>query len=463
MPTPFIMPKFDMDQEKAKIVSWEKREGDFVKADEAVLTVETDKVAIEVPAPATGTLAGIRFQAGDVVPVTTVIAYILKEEESLRDLPAEDAPSITQAAPATIETTKGNGKAAPPSSANAVSATPVAMRAAKELGVDLSKVPPSGTRITREDVERYAASRPKPATRKMDGADARRAGRVTVAATPAARRLARELDAPLGSLAGSGPRGRVQAGDVVAFAEKAQAPVVTAFADRPAEVIPLAGMRQAIAERMQASFQETPHIALTVEADMSALEASRARLNELAARDGVGKVTVTALLVKIVGWVLQRHPYLNASLKQGQIHLWKDINVGVAIAVPDGLIVPVIRNANRKSIREIVAALHDLAARAKEGRLDLGDVQHGTFTISNLGMFGIRQFRAIINPPESAILAVGAVVRKPVVIDDQDEVAVRPILALTLSADHRVVDGVGAARFLADLVQAIEMPETLLY
>jgi pyruvate dehydrogenase E2 component (dihydrolipoamide acetyltransferase) len=196
---------------------------------------------------------------------------------------------------------------------------------------------------------------------------------------------------------------------------------------------------------------------------VTALEALRQRLNIYAAALGNPKITLTAILVRLAAWALERHPMLNASLLGDQMYLWKEVNVGVATSIPDGLIVPVIHQANLKSLHEIVAALQHLAARAKEGKLTLADVQHGTFTISNLGMFGIRRFRAIINPPESAILAVGSVVRKPVVINERDEVAVRPVLELTLSADHRLVDGVAAARFLSDLVQVLESPELVLY
>jgi pyruvate dehydrogenase E2 component (dihydrolipoamide acetyltransferase) len=272
--------------------------------------------------------------------------------------------------------------------------------------------------------------------------------------------LARENDLPLESIPGSGPRGRIQAADVAGVTRP---PAAVKVGTRAAQVVPLTGIRQTIAERMTASFHDIPHISLTVEADATRLESSQKSLSKLAEKDGTGKITVTALLVKIVAWALERNPYLNASLIDGKIHLWQDINIGVATAIPDGLIVPVIRQVGQKSIREIALALQDLSLRAREGRLALSDVQQGTFTISNLGMFGIRQFRAVINPPESAILAVGAVVRKPVVINDKDEVAVRPIIAITVSADHRVIDGVVAARFLSDLVQGIESPESLLY
>jgi pyruvate dehydrogenase E2 component (dihydrolipoamide acetyltransferase) len=324
---------------------------------------------------------------------------------------------------------------------------------AKELSLDLSRIPAAGERIKREDVERFLESQ------KGAGAEKEPLPAGKVAATPAARRLAREAGIPLDSLTGSGPRGRIQAVDVKA----APLPAPAAMGERQAEVIPLAGMRQKIAERMQASFQEAPHIALTIEADVTRLEAACERMNEIATRSGAGKVSLTALLVKVTAWALERHPYINASLVDGQIYLWKDVNIGVATALEDGLIVPVIQQANRLSVRQIADALADLSIRARENRLTLADVQRGTFTISNLGMFGIHQFRAVINPPESAILAVGAVVRKPVVVDEQDTVAVRPRMSITISADHRVIDGVAAARFLNDLMLAIEMPETLLY
>ena len=399
-----------------------------------MLVVETEKVAIDVPAPASGILAGICAQEGEVVPIAQVIAYILKEGESLADLERAETPA----------------------SIHTVNATPVARRMAKELDVDLTQVNATTERITRSDVERYIAGNPAPA------------GRVAVAATPAARRLARERGINIRDLSGSGPRGRIQAGDIPGTAaaevpERDRALDKLARVERPAKIIPMAGMRRTIAERMQASFHDAPHIALSIEADVTHLQETRSRLNSFADRQGYGKVTLTALLVRIVAWALKQQPALNASLIGEQIHVWEDINIGVATALPDGLIVPVIQQANYKTIGEIAAALQDLTARAKEGKLSLADVQHGTFTISNLGMFGIQQFRAIINPPESAILAVGAVTRKPVVINERDEVGVRPMVSLTLAADHRIVDGATAARFLANILQTVEAPDILLY
>lgn len=482
MPVAFIMPKVDMDQEKATIISWLKKEGDLITLDETVLVVETEKVAIDVPAPATGTLVGIRFKDGDVVPIAQVIAYVLQKGESIKDIPS-DGPSQAQpaviaskpapAAPVLKALPANQPESVPPSSSVgqivAHTATPIAMRMAKELGIDIGQVPASAERITREDVERFIQSRDqaKPEQEQSANQDMNTA---KISATPAARRLAREAGIPLESIAGSGPQGRIQAADVV-YAPRMTAPVMALersavsapISERPARVVPLTGMRLKIAQRLQASFQESPHIALTVEVDVTRLEAVRSIMNSIAVREKAGKISLTALLVKIVAWALGRNPYINASLIDNQIQLWQDVNIGVATALEDGLIVPVIHKTNLLSVHQIAVALGDLSTRAREGRLSLSDVQRGTFTISNLGMFGIQQFRAIINPPESAILAVGAVVRKPVVVDEQDSVAVRPMMVMTIAADHRVIDGVVAARFLADLVQGIEFPETLLY
>jgi pyruvate dehydrogenase E2 component (dihydrolipoamide acetyltransferase) len=409
-----------------------------------VLTVETEKVAIDVPAPATGTLAGILFKDGDVVPVTKVIAYILKEGETLADLPKADLPT----SPSKPEVVPISQPVAAPQVAS-MAATPIAIRMAKEEGVDLSKVPASGDRITREDVERFIV-------------DQKSKGRVTVPATPAARRVARESGVALETVAGSGPRGRVQSVDVVTAA-KSVLISTTEVNGREAEVVPLTSIRRTIAQRMQQSFQESPHIALTVDVDMTEAENVRKRFNTQAEKLKQPRITVTALMIKVVAWALVRNPYINASFNGDSISLWKDVNIGVATAVPQGLVVPVLKGADHLGVSEINMRLVELAERARENKLKLDDVQGGTFTISNLGMFGIRQFRAVINPPESAILAVGSVVRKPTVVDDTDKVEVRPMVSLTLSADHRVIDGIVAARFLSDLVIGLEAPSMLLF
>lgn len=443
MPVPVIMPKVDMDQEKATIISWEKAEGDEVKYDETLLTVETEKVSIDVNSPADGILAGILFENGAVVPVATVIAYILKPGEKL------DAPGHSAHKNASSPSSNTDKPEVLPEKSEC-QATPVAQRIAKELNIDLSDVPTKNRIINREDVEAYAASLSEEANIPDQKSD-------KIAATPAARRVAKEKGISLSSLQGSGPHGRIQEKDVKPTIPDQKPTIAT----RDAVIVPMSSKRAYIAQKMQSSFQIAPHIAETIDADVSQLEAMRSRLNANIDPSGKDKVTFTAIMVKLVAWALKQNPYLNSSLIEDQIHLWKEINIGVATALEDGLIVPVISDADKLSFKEIAYQLNDLTQRAKLGKIGLSEVQRGTFTISNLGMYGITQFRAIINPPEVGILAVSSVVRKPIVIDHRDTIAVRPILNLTLSADHRVIDGVVAAKFLANLASVIEHPEIL--
>jgi pyruvate dehydrogenase E2 component (dihydrolipoamide acetyltransferase) len=226
-------------------------------------------------------------------------------------------------------------------------------------------------------------------------------------------------------------------------------------------------MRRTIAERMQQSYQSAPHITFSAEVDMAAALALRRELNALAQANDETQVSVTALLVKTCAWALRRHPRLNASLQADGIHLHGTINIGVAVALDaegGGLIVPVVQGADQAGLAEIAERLQALTERARQGRLRPEDVAGGTFTLSNLGMFGIDDFTAIINPPECAILAVGRIAKRPVVLEGEagDTVAIRPVLRLTLSADHRMVDGAIAARFMSDLRAALERPALLL-
>ena len=440
MPTPFIMPKMDMDQEVVTIISWLKNEGDRIEKGESVIEVETDKIVSEIEAPESGILANILYHENDEAPVTKVVAYILKEGESLDSIPIGEK---------TVETTISKPEEASKDTVTAKSslhATPLAEKVSKDLGVQLEQVSPSGSKVTRKDVEAFAERMKEQVT-----------PRVSVPATPAARSLAEERGIDLGVLSGSGPRGRIQAADV-----PMQAPT-TIFRAGVTTSVPLVGKRKRIAERLTASYQSTPHIYLTVEVDMTSSESARKQINMLAEKEGQPAISVTAFLVKMVEWALRRHPYLNASLQDDKILLSEDANIGIATAIDDGLIVPVIHSANKLSLREINTQLRYLTNQARTGALTAEQVTGGTFTISNLGMFGIGSFTAIINPPQSAILAVGGLVRKPVVVDENDTIAVRPMMNLTLGADHRVVDGAVAASFLADLVTVLETPELVLY
>jgi len=446
MPIPFIMPKMDMDQEVVTITLWLKKEGDRIEKGEPVIEVETDKIASEIEAPESGILANILYHENEEAPVTKAVAYILQEGETAQDLPIPTSgikPAIPE--PAQAHTEDAGAKPA-------VSATPLAEKVLLKLNIPANQVPASGSKLTRKDVEAYIE--------KMQD---QVAPRVHVAATPAARSLAEERGIALEDVIGSGPRQRVQAADILQISNQQASEHMVATKELMSTSVPMVGKRKRIAERLTTSYQSVPHIFLTVEVDMSRSEAARKRMNEVAEKNSQPAVSMTAYLVKVVAWALKRHPYLNAVLEGNSIQLLQNVHVGVATALEDGLIVPVIHDADLLPIQLINEKLRYLTRQARNGALTANEVTGGTFTISNLGMFGIKSFTAIINPPQSAILAVGGLMRKPVVIDDRDTIAVRPMLSLTLGADHRVVDGAVAASFLAELANALETPELVLY
>jgi pyruvate dehydrogenase E2 component (dihydrolipoamide acetyltransferase) len=446
MPTPFIMPKMDMDQEVVTIMSWLKKEGDRIEKGEPVIEVETDKIASEIEAPESGILANILYHENEEAPVTKVVAYILKEGETLEDIPAEKEKPV-----ATAVVVEENADELVEKK-GITFATPLAEKMAADLNIEISEIPGSSGKVTRKDIEAYA-------TQIKDQVKPR----VETPATPAARRLAEESGVTIDNIIGTGPNQRVQAVDVISASAQAVAPRPIRVQPEAGTQVPLIGKRKRTAERLTSSYQETPHIYLSVDVDMTRAESTRKRINVIADNNGDSPVSMTSYLIKVVAWALKRHPYLNSKLGDNNIVLLKDINIGVATAVDDGLIVPVIHEANLLSIQDINERLRYLSKQAREGSLEAGEVSGGTFTISNLGMYGIHSFTAIINPPQSAILAVGGLVRKPIVVDEQDTIEVRPMITLTLGADHRIVDGAVAAMFLSDLVMGLESPEIMLY
>jgi len=435
-----IMPKVDMDQETGTVVEWLKTDGQEVKEGETILVIETEKIAIDVEAPGTGILSGISAHPDDVIPIGTVIAYILEEGE---DLPAS-ATSEAAAAPA-----QEAAPVAAVTGAEDVQATPVAKKMAAEYSVDLSNVTPTGKggKVTKADVQSALAS-------------AVPASKGDVIATPSARRTARMKSVNLELVRGSGPGGRIQASDVENYQPGAAAPLSSSI--QSGESIPLIGMRRTIAERLTASYQSIPHIQFTARVDMKNFINARNDYNELAIERGDEKVSVTAMLVKLISMVIADHPMINSSLVDDTIILHQDINIGVAVALEKGLIVPVVKNANQKGISKIALETNDLVKRAREETLIGADVRGGTFTITNLGPFGVEQFNAIINPPEAGILAIGATTNEVVALEG-GAIAVRPILRFTLSVDHRIVDGAVAARFIADLKTTFENPILMNY
>jgi pyruvate dehydrogenase E2 component (dihydrolipoamide acetyltransferase) len=432
-----------MTQEEATIVEWLVNEGDHVDPDDPIAEVTTDKVNMEVPAPTAGYLGGIRFKVGDTVPVTKVIAFILEK--------GEEPPAYEEEPPSPVQTAVTEPEATTDVSMNA-SATPVAKRMAEAQGISLTQVQGSGRdgRITRADVESFLTTTPSMAT--VESTDLR--------ATPAARRVARERKLDLGQITGSGPRGRVQEMDVVKFKPVGvTTPPSYSISGEPV-FVPLEGMRKTIAERMQASAQQAPHISFTLDVDMTRAIAFRKSVNERLPADQV-KVSMTALIVKLTAWALRRHPFMNAYMRDDGVLLLPNVNVGVAVALESGLIVPVVRNADQKGLYQIATDVDDISLRARNEQLLPDDVADGSFTISNLGMFGIDQFTAIINPPQIGILAVGRTIER-FVPDGQGQPVLKPLMSITLSADHRAVDGAQAGNFIADLRSALEEPASIM-
>lgn len=439
MAKPVIMPKFGMTQEEATLVTWRVKEGDRVEQGDPLCEVTTDKVNMEVESPASGIVSGIRCQEGDTVPVTQVIATILSEGETATPPPA--APPAHSATP----------------SQTTVQSTPLARRMAAAENVNLAAVPASGSkgRVTRQDVQAVlqARSAPTPASSPVPG---------KVPASPAARRLAAERQVDLTQVPGTGADGRVQGWDVTAWvaqkeaiaAEKTSPEAGQTERSNQTVVIPLKGMRLTIARRLQASYQQAPHIFLTVDIDMGAAIALRGLLQSRVSL-GQAPVSLTAIIAKACAAALGQHPLLNSYLFDDRIELQPEINLGVAVALEDGLIVPVIHQAAAKGIFQVAGELADLTHRAREARLRPEEVADGTFTISNLGMYGVDQFTAIINPPQVAILAVGRVSRR-FVPDEAGRPVAREMMSVTLSVDHRAVDGVAGARFLATLRAILE-------
>lgn len=279
--------------------------------------------------------------------------------------------------------------------------------------------------------------------------------------SPIAKKIAHEKGIDLSSLKGSGPMGRIVKIDVLRAAERVVGKETAPIAPSPyGKTIPLKGIRRIIAKRMTESFQNIPHIYLSLEIDMTACLALREQLMEEIEKRAKVRLTLTDILVKVGASALKDHPIINSRIEGDQICLLEEINIGVAIALQDGLIVPVIRNADRKSLAEIATTLRDLTQKAREEKLSLEDVGGGTFTLSNMGMLGIDKFNAIINPPECSILGVGRTVEKPVV--QGGEIKIKPMAWLSLSSDHRIVDGATAALFLNHIKKLLENPTLLL-
>src|SRR4051812_28570180 len=406
MATEIKLPRLGQGMESGTIVKWLKSEGQQVEKGEPLYELDTDKVTQEVEADASGVLLKIAVTQGEV-PVGRTIAVIGEQGESVEV--SEDAQE---------------------------EGTPARAREQeRERGREAS---------TRGEMSEQVTQIREP-----------QSGNGRVKASPLARRIARERGIDLTNVAGTGPEGRVVAEDVErAAATGAPAPIAApALPQQDVEIEQLSSMRKTIARRLTEAWQ-APVFQLGITVDMARALEVRKRLVDLHG-DGA-KPTVSDLLTKVCAMALVRHRAVNALYKDEAIELHPTANVGIAVAIPNGLVVPVIQSCERKTIAEIAAARAELVDRARSGKLQQGDLDGGTFTFSNLGMFGIERFVAVLNPPQAAILAVGSTDAKPVVVDG--EVVVRPRMELTLTCDHRAIDGATGARFLGDVKAFLEEP-----
>jgi pyruvate dehydrogenase E2 component (dihydrolipoamide acetyltransferase) len=443
MSTNILMPALSPTMTEGKLSRWLKKEGDEVKSGDVLAEIETDKATMEVEAVDEGYLAKIVVPDNtDGVAVNAVIAILTEQKGESIDAPKEtkapqDTSSETPAEPPKEVPTPVEATAKPaPAQSNGhdserIFASPLARRMAKQAGIDLSAIKGSGPngRIVKADLEsqpaaaKPTAAEPAPAT----------AASVQTAAPPAAPVSPKPATAP-------------------------QAQTITA----PHKKIPNSSMRKIIAKRLLESKQTVPHFYLTSNIEIDALLKLRADLNAKSAKDGPGafKLSVNDLIIKACAVALRRHPNVNSTYTEQDIILYDDVDISIAVAIPDGLITPIIRKADQLGLAAISNAMKDLGARAKSGKLKPEEFQGGGFSISNLGMFGIPEFSAIINPPQSAILAVGAGEKRAVV--KNDAIVIATMMTVTLSCDHRVVDGALGAEFLSTLKAIIEDPLSLM-
>lgn len=425
------MPALGMAQETGTLIQWLKQPGDSVTKGEPLMEIETDKATVEIEAPASGILAHVTAQAGDVIPVGQRIAVILAPGES-----DSSASPQTSSAPASAPQTDSTPKP--------LTATPVAARLAAELNIDLARIKPDGGQIRKEDV--LAFLKKDEGGRMKDESSQVHPSRVL--ASPKAKRLAKEHDIDLTQVHGTGPDGAILASNLQSLILHSSTPPITNYQ--------LPKLWRVMADRLSQAWTSIPHFYLLREVNASRLISWREKIQKNSAE----KITYTDLLVKLTAAALKQFPRLNASWIDEDIVLNPEINIGLAVAVDDGLLVPVIHRADEMSLAQLASRRAEIVARAKANKLHLDDLSGGTFTISNLGMYGVDAFNAIVNPPQAAILAVSRIADRVVPVNGQP--AVQPMMTLSLSCDHRVVDGARGAEFLQALADLIEEPLQLL-
>ncbi len=487
---PINMPKWGMEMSEGDINAWYFAVGDQVNAGDDLVDIETSKIINTVTATDSGILRAILGATGETHAVGALLGVIASAETSDGDIQAfinsnssaaAEPEAVTEAAapvaaavktapapaPATIpQAASGLSKLAEGEDDSLVAASPVARRLAAEYGVNLNNITGTGRhdRVSKWDLEAAVVA----AGGQLIGNNSSASSAVhygddsNVKATPVARRIATQLGINLLECRVSGDRGRVCKADVEAVAAlknkmPAQTDSITTVSSNTVASQPISGMRKTIAARLQASKQTAPHFRVHIDAEIDTLLAARKQINS---SNTDAKVSVNDFIVKACASALIKVPALNVQFDGKQLSYFSNADISVAVAIDDGLITPIVSDANHKGLVEISNTTRDLATRAKLGRLKPEEFQGGSFCISNLGMYGIKQFDAIINPPQGAILAVGAGEQRPVVKDG--ELAVATVMSLTLSSDHRIIDGAVAAQFMSVLKGYLEQPATML-
>ncbi|EMJ95984.1 dihydrolipoamide acetyltransferase family protein [Leptospira alstonii] len=446
---------------EGKIVRWLKQKGDSVSPGEIIAEVETDKAVMEMEAFETGVLLEILAPEGTLLPVGAPVAIIGKSGEDVaalvetakKSIPSKKESSTTQFAQAgstqPITTSQVHTQTEPQSKASLYSQT---------QNVTLSEAPIAGKKTESSSIETVSRTFPELQREEFRESKSVRAGG-PVKASPLAKNLALQKGVDLGEVIGSGPGGRIIKRDILSYQETGSGKKGS-FVKRQDRKLEITGMRKTIASRLAHSTSTIPHFYLTLELDANPLDTLRNSYNRDLGLEGPAKISVNDLILKACSFCLRDVPEVNSSWREDHILEHGRVDIGVAVSIEGGLITPYVRDADRKSVGEISREIKELASRARERKLKPGEYMDGTFTVSNLGMFGISSFTAVINEPEAAILAVGALVEKAVVL--QGSVVPGKTLSVTLSCDHRVVDGATGARFLSSFREYTERPLRLL-
>jgi len=439
MAVEFFIPKMSDHMEQGEIVNWLVNEGDRVEAGQGILEIMTDKVTAEVEAPASGILKGIRkgVEKGITIQVGETIAYITESDD-------EEVPELPPLMPSETEAPR-KGKDLPGViEGQTINATSVAMKLAEQFKIDLTKVKGSGPggRIQKEDVAAYRAESPRgePLPDR-------------VKASPAARRRAREAGIDIRTVKGTGPDNLITENDVIAYTSAPS----SAGVEGGEELLNLTPVQKLTGERMLYSVTTAPQFSLDITADVEKLLWIRDGMMEQVESETGKRLSITTLLIKIVASALRTYPRANSSFETGRLKIYADVNINVAVGGPAGLVAPVIKNADRKTLSQINGEIKLFEEKMKDMHFTSEELTGGYFTVSNLGMYGIDRFRAIVNPPQSAILACGRIIQTPVGTAEKT-VVLRPVMNLTLTVDHRCLDGIQGAQFLNLIKQMIENP-----